>query len=512
MRLENERIRAGAAPDRPFVAAPRGLPWKCCIHLYNVLLVDICLQIVCMRGVCVADDMALSDQSGMVGDAILLARRLIRIPSLTPVSADLAPAAETALDCVQAYLERHGAVCHRLKFEGGDGRWGYPVDNLYATLGGDAAFGHLCFLGHTDVVAPGDLRQWGDDPFSGEIRAGFLHGRGATDMKGAVAAFCAAAAHDAALAAARSPSGRRPRISLIITTDEEWAAVNGTRRVLEWLRANGEEPSLALVGEASSPLRFGTHIKVGRRGSLCGVLRARGTQGHAAYPDLYRNPNRALALALAVLHAWRWDDALPGMCATGFEAVALASGDFRATAIIPGQAEALWNIRFTSRQTTDSLMSRLRSLLADPPDWARGHPDAGRLADIDVIGNVETASMPYYSPPGVFARLVADAIAAETGTPPLMDATGGTTDGRFVHVVFPHAEIVEFGLPESGGVPPEGAAPEAGRGGMHQIGERCSLTDLAALTRSYATIIQHAGECFRQREERPAPEQADGGR
>ncbi len=381
--------------------------------------------------------------------------------------------------------KRASATCHRLPFSGGHEKWGYPVDNLFAEWDGDEALGHLCFIGHVDVVAPGDLRLWTCDPFGGEVRDGFLWGRGATDMKGAVAAFCAAAA-----GFAKSANGARPKISAIITTDEEWAAVNGTRKVLEWMRANGREPTAVLCGEPSSPSRFGTHIKVGRRGSLCGTIKAEGVQGHAAYPDLFENPNRGLALALAVLNAQRWDDELPFMPATAFEPVALTSGDFQATAIIPGEAEALWNIRFTPAQTVDALLGKLRESLDTLPEWAIAHPDAAYLKQITINANISTVSMPYYSPPSRFAELVSQTVSSMMGAAPIVDARGGTTDARFVPLFFPRAEIVELGLPENGG---EGEGVQA-RGGMHQADERCSLSDLSALTECYFQLISRFGQ------------------
>lgn len=416
--------------------------------------------------------------------AIALAQQLIRIPSLTPIDPEARPAAAASLDCVQSYLETRGASCHRLTFEGGHAKWTYPVDNLYATWGNPGASAHLCFIGHTDVVPPGDNRLWSEDPYSGEIHDGFLHGRGATDMKGAVAAFCVAAAH-----CATSPLASAPiRISLILTTDEEWAAVNGVRRVLEWMRAQGEIPTMFIVGEPSSRERFGTHIKVGRRGSLCGRLVVRGVQGHVAYPGLHENPVRALNLALTILNAHRWNDALPGMPETNFEAVALVAGDPGVTAIVPACAEATWNIRFTHQQSVECLLANLQRLLSDPPNWARAHPDCNLLSGIEIIGNTHSVSLPYYSPPSQLAQLVAQVVALETGRCPVMDAAGGTTDGRFVHNYFPEAEILELGLPESGGVPINDEKSGL-QGGMHQVGERCALSDLAVLTHCYAAIL-----------------------
>jgi succinyl-diaminopimelate desuccinylase len=416
----------------------------------------------------------------MEQECFSLACDLVKIPSLTPISPQLLPAAKQSLDCLQAFLEGAGAVCHRLAFQGGHEIWSYPVDNLYAEWSGDAASGHLCFVGHTDVVPPGDLTLWKYDPFSGVIRDGFLWGRGATDMKGAIAAFSAAAA-----SFARSDPRHPPKVSLLITTDEEWAAVNGTCRVLEWMCLNRRPPSVFLIGEPSSPNHLGSHIKVGRRGSLCGVLRAKGIQGHAAYPELFENPNRALTLALTILCAQRWGDSVEGMLPTAFEAIALASGDFNATAIIPGEAQALWNIRFTPQQTVDKLLASLQALLEDPPDWASNHPNRADLAHVTITGNIDTASMPYYSPPSRFAALVSQSLLATTGQAPVLDAGGGTTDGRFIHPLFPGAEIVELGLPENGGA--ESLRPASG--GMHQVDERCSVADLGRLTQCYATIL-----------------------
>jgi succinyl-diaminopimelate desuccinylase len=411
--------------------------------------------------------------------AVGLARDLIRIPSLTPLTADLRPAAAQSLRYLQAFCEAAGARCTWLPFAGGHARWGYPVDNLHIEWGDASEPGGLCFLGHTDVVPPGDLAAWRRDPFSGAIEGGFLHGRGATDMKGAVAAFVAAAA-----------ARPQARASLIITTDEEWAAVNGTRRVLEWMRDSGRRPSGFVVGEPSSEEHFGAAIKLGRRGSLCGELHASGVQGHAAYPGLFVNSNRALSLGIAILHLNRWADASPGMPATSFETIAMASGDFGATAIIPGEARALWNIRFTHRQTPSTLATKLQQLLDNPPQWAKDHPDAPLLSNLRLIANSDTASMSYYSPPAALAALAKSIVHHRTGREPALDCKGGTTDGRFIHTVFPDAEIVELGLPECGGLTRDGQPGEFGKaGGMHQVDECCAIADLASLTRCYGDLL-----------------------
>jgi succinyl-diaminopimelate desuccinylase len=428
---------------------------------------------------------AMLRQRRLEHDCLSLARELIKIQSLTPITPELTSSAALSLDCLENFLEARGARCHRLTFEGGHEKWGYPVDNLFAEWPGDDAFGHLCFIGHTDVVPPGDLSLWSFDPFCGRIQDGFLCGRGATDMKGAVAAFCTAAA-----AFAVSTGRPRPKVGLIVTTDEEWAAINGTRKVLDWMRVSGRNPTAFLVGEPSSPTEFGSHIKIGRRGSLSGTIQVKGVQGHAAYPTLFENPNRTLALALTVLDSHVWDDASEIMPATAFEVVALTAGSFDSTAIIPGEARALWNIRYTPQQTPVGLVAKLKNLLDDLPKWARHHPDSAKLAHIVIHGHTDIASMPYQSAPSSFARLVAGSVAANIGRIPVADAGGGTTDGRFVHAAFPQAEIVELGPPESCG----GKDGTQKHGGMHQPDERCSIANLGLMTRCYTSILSGFGQ------------------
>ena len=419
-----------------------------------------------------------------------LARDLIRIPSLTPTSPELRPAARRSLEALRAYLEATGAACEWLSFEGGHQKWGYLVDNLYAEWPGSAGSPHLCFLGHTDVVPPGDPGAWRRDPFGAVVEGDFLFGRGATDMKGAVAAFAVAAAE-----AARDEHGRRAGISLVITTDEEWAAINGTRRVLDWMLGAGKTPTAFLVGEPSSEEFFGSSIKIGRRGSMGGTLIAKGVQGHAAYPGLFENPNRAIALGLAIFHAYRWYDAAPGLPATNIETVATQSGDFGATAVIPGEARALWNIRFTHHQTPSELAAKLQELLEHPPLWAKDHPDAKELTKLQLIANLDTAAMPYYSPAGALASLAKSVIAKRTHRNAVFDARGGTTDGRFVHGFFPEAEIIELGLPEAGGLTRNRNVGLFGKtGGMHQLDECCSVHDLQTLMWCYLDLIRAYSE------------------
>lgn len=416
--------------------------------------------------------------------AVALAQELVRIPSVTAVTPDLRAPNAAALDVLERFLTAHGATCTRLPYEGGHAKWGYPVDNLYAEWRWGTPRTHLCFMGHTDVVPPGDAALWTASPFSGHVADGWLWGRGATDMKGAVAAFASAAAQ-----AAQAPF-KDAALSLLITADEEWAAVNGSRKVLGWMKDTGRTPTAVLVGEPSSQDTFGTHIKAGRRGSLCGTLEVTGVQGHAAYPGLFDNPNRALMLALSILNTHRWADATPDTPATNFEVIALSSGDFGATAVVPGQARALWNVRHTPAHTAAQIAATLDGLLKHPPAWAHQHPDAPRLAKVKLVANLDTASRPYRSAPGAFAHTVADAVQAVLGTRPVFDGAGGTTDGRFVHDFFPDAEIVELGVPERGGAAPGPRPADYGtKGGMHQVDERVRVADLEHVEQCYARTI-----------------------
>jgi len=421
-------------------------------------------------------------------DVIELARDLIRVPSVTALQAEHLHTSTQALDVLEAQLAKLGFTCWRKLFEGGHAKWSYPVDNLYAEITLGTPQSHFCYLGHVDVVPVGEHAAWRTPPFAATLEDGYLYGRGTTDMKGSVAAITSAVA-----ALLQGDTSRMNlRIGLLITTDEEWAAVNGTKPVLKWLKEElGRTIDMVLVGEPSSQDKLGSHIKIGRRGSLCGTLTAHGVQGHAAYPDLFQNPNRTLALALAILHELQWDDGSANYPHTQFETVALIAGDRNATAVIPQKAEAVWNIRFTPQQNTETLVARLRDALSNPPAWAMQHADFKRLSQLELVANVDTVSVPYASTPAVLASALQAAITATLGSPAQLDATGGTTDGRFVQSYFPQAEVLEFGLPERGGLQ-NGLPPHdyLKKGGMHQADERASVSDLQNLQRIYLATLQ----------------------
>ena len=429
--------------------------------------------------------------------AVRMAQALVRIPSVTPVDVKDAPTAKRALNTMTSAALSSGASATRMTFSGGHDKWDYPVENVYLEWTFGKPDKHICYIGHLDVVPPGDAEKWSSNPYNGDIRDGYLHGRGVTEMKGAVAAFATAVKE----AAADLRETGNIRISMVLTTDEEWAAVNGTDKMLAWMKKNGKTPDAFIVGEPGSPDKLGSHIKLGRRGSLVGKFNAAGVQGHAANNGAFENPNRALALAVAVMNSHAWQDGNEYFPATNFETIAVKSGDFAQSAIVPGKAEALWNIRFTPEHTPDSLEDFIKDKLANPPEWAQQHPDAALLKKIAVIANKDTASTPYFRPPGALAGAAQSAIKDITGQDAVYDGSGGTTDGRFVSKYFPDADIIELGLPERGGVVGNDVpADYKERGGMHQIDERAALRDIAGLRDIYKkTVLNYDGMLSKQK-------------
>ena len=424
--------------------------------------------------------------------AVQLAQALVRIPSFTPVHSIHRTAGRNTLQLLNQHARASGATTKWLKFSGDHEKWDYPVDNLYVewTFGNPdcSPAANLCFIGHTDVVPLGDESAWTHPPFGGEIVNHYLYGRGATDMKGAVAAFFSAVA----TAAARGKLANM-RLGAIITTDEEWAAVNGTRKVLHWLKKSGKSYDAFLVGEPSSTDVVGSHIKLGRRGSINGKLVVKGTQGHAAYPDSFINPNHTLALALSILDNHPFNDRTPHMPASNFETIWLNSGDPDATAVIPGSAEAGWNVRFTPRYTPQQVVEALQTALAHPPGWAQRHPATPFLPSVTVQANLHSVSLPYRSTPGNLTAKLREAIRVINAQAPEINCDGGTTDGRFVHEHFPNAEVVEFGPAECGGLTYDGKMPAdyRQRGGMHQVDERIALADLEGLHDIYRRLLEN---------------------
>jgi succinyl-diaminopimelate desuccinylase len=373
-------------------------------------------------------------------DPVALAAALIRCPSVTPADGG-------ALATLTAALEPHGFRCHDLRFSAPDTP---DVDNLYARWGDSGR--NFCFAGHTDVVPPGDLATWSTDPFAGTIRDGLLIGRGAADMKGGIAAFTAAATQ---FLAARGDEFAGS-ISLLITGDEEGVAINGTTKMLGWLAERGERLDACVVGEPTNPERIGDMIKIGRRGSLTGTLTVHGVAGHTAYPHLADNPAHRLVAMLDDLIARPLDEGTDHFQPSTLQISTIDIGN-PASNVIPGEARAVFNIRFNDRWNGAALETWLRETLAVQD----GHWDLA----------VRVSGEPFLTPPGVLADLIADSVEAETGRRPELSTSGGTSDARFICRVCP---VAEFGL--------------VGRT-MHKADEAVALDELRQLTAIYVGLL-----------------------
>lgn len=373
-----------------------------------------------------------------------LARGLIRCPSITPTDAG-------ALELLERALAEGGFQCRRLTFRD-DGT--LPVDNLFARIG--SGMPHLCFAGHTDVVPPGDEGLWTYPPFGGVIEDGVLYGRGASDMKGAIAAFAAAA-----LDYARSKGDDIPgSISLLITGDEEGPGINGTRKVLDWMAANGEQPDHALVGEPTNATRLGEAIKIGRRGSLNGRLLVTGVQGHVAYPHLAKNPLKGLVAALARLYDAPLDFGSAYFSPSNFEVTSIDVGN-ATTNVIPVKTEAMFNIRYNDRHSAESLKTKVWEVAAKILE----------PSGLEFELAFEPPSPTFLTEPGQLDSILTQAVREITGVTPSLSTDGGTSDARFIKELCP---VVEFGLLTKT---------------IHKIDEHVSLADLEQLTAVYRRFL-----------------------
>jgi succinyl-diaminopimelate desuccinylase len=371
-------------------------------------------------------------------EALPLARDLIRKPSVTPRD-------EGALDVLQAALNQLGFVCERMKFDG-DG--GDPTDNLYARLGTEAP--NFCFAGHTDVVPVGN--GWTAEPFTGDVIDGHLYGRGAADMKGAIAAFTAAVARY--LKDHGKPKGS---ISFLITGDEEGDAINGTVKMLSALKARGEKLDVCVVGEPTNPTKLGEMIKIGRRGSLTAKLTVYGTQGHSAYPHLADNPITRLMNMLNAITAQPLDEGSAHFQASTLAITTVDVGN-TASNVIPAVAKAAFNIRFNDLHTGASLKAWLTKTF---DEVAAGHYEL----------NARISGESFLTPPGELSGLVSNAVKAVLGVTPELSTTGGTSDARFIKDACPVCEFGMVGL------------------SMHKADERCAVADLESLTKIYQHVL-----------------------
>jgi succinyl-diaminopimelate desuccinylase len=376
-------------------------------------------------------------------DTVQILQDLIRCPSVTPLDAG-------ALDYLETLLSAAGFACHRLVFKDQDTP---DIDNLFARYGSTAP--HLCFAGHTDVVPVGDEADWSQPPFGGVISNGQLYGRGATDMKGSVAAFAAAA-----IDYVKENSKAAGSISFLITGDEEGPAINGTIKVLEWMKKFHHVPDHCLVGEPTCMDALGDTIKIGRRGSLSFIVTVEGKQGHVAYPNKTDNPVHKLARFVDRISSTPLD-----IGNEHFDPSTLAVTTFdvnnKATNVVPARATAKFNIRFSTEHNYETLRAWVDDKIATVKAELGGR--------WTVVTNEGAEA--FITEPGSFVGLVQDAVEQETGLLPKLSTTGGTSDARFVKDYCP---VLEFG--------PTNAT-------IHQVDECINVEELKSTTRIYRRII-----------------------
>ena len=370
-------------------------------------------------------------------DPIALAQALIRCPSVTPADAG-------ALDVLEGALKPLGFDCHRLRFG--------EIGNLYARIG--TAAPNFCFAGHTDVVPPGDVSLWRHDPFAARIEKGVLYGRGAADMKSAVAAFVAAAAD------VLTEGPPRGSISLLITGDEEGVATDGTVRVLGWMREKGERIDHALVGEPTSAARAGDTLKIGRRGSITFRFTASGTQGHTAYPHRAVNPLPVLAKLITLL------DAPLDKGSAHFEPSNLVFTTFDvgnpANNVSPATAHATCNIRFNDLHTPESLDALVR----------RAADEAAGNSGVSIGIETQLSGVSFLTRPGAYTGLIAAAVMEVNGKAPDFSTGGGTSDARFIK---DHCAVAELGLPGTT---------------MHKTDEAMPISEIRRLSEIYRAVLR----------------------
>jgi succinyl-diaminopimelate desuccinylase len=367
-------------------------------------------------------------------DPVELALALISCPSITPARGEV-------FDVLESALRDNGFDVHRwVMGEAPDG----PTENMVATRGTGSP--HFGFAGHLDVVPPGD--GWGSDPFEPVIADGVLTGRGANDMKSAIAAFVAAVADF---------ENQAGTISLLITGDEEGYATYGTPRIIDWLNERGIRPDMILIGEPTSLDRLGDTVKIGRRGSVNMWIDVPGTQGHVAYPHRADNPIPRLARIMAALDELHLDDGTEQFPPSNLEFTGISTPT-HASNVIPTSATAQLNIRFNNLQQGQKLVEMVEQIAR------REAPDATVRARI--------SGEAFLTPPGQLYDVVVSAIREETGMDPELSTSGGTSDGRFLIKLCP---VVDFGLPNAS---------------MHKVGEHAAIDDIHALRRIYRRVLE----------------------
>ena len=373
-------------------------------------------------------------------DPIKLSQNLISCPSVTPIDAG-------AIKVISAELERLGFTCHMLPFATKESP---EVLNLYARLGDVSP--NFCFAGHTDVVPAGEISKWSVDPFAAVIKDGRLYGRGAADMKPAIAGFISAIEQFLKVRGDDFIGS----ISLLITGDEEGIAVNGTTKVLDWLTEKGETLDSCIVGEPTNPLRLGEMVKIGRRGSFSANIKVYGASGHVAYPHLADNPIHRLMKMLAAIIDLPLDSGTEHF-PPSVPVVTSIDVNNPITNVIPSEATAKLNIRFNDLHTGESL----KNLLTERMDTIGGEYEI----------SVRVSGEPFLSPPGKLSKIITNAVKTVTGLTPELSTTGGTSDARFIRK---HCPVCEFGLTNET---------------AHKTDENSKLEDIYNLAKIYFSVL-----------------------
>ncbi len=374
-----------------------------------------------------------------------LAKELIRFPSVTKTDAGV-------IKFLEKKLKKIGFKTKILEFKDKNS---YPVKNLYARLG--TASPNFCYAGHLDVVPPGDLNDWTVNPFKPAVKKGYLIGRGANDMKSSIAAFVTAVSNFSKINEKFGGS-----ISLLITGDEEGIAINGTKKVVEYLRKRKEKIDFCLVGEPTNPNKLGEMIKIGRRGSMTGKLSVIGIQGHVAYPNRANNPSTALVQILKELKEIKFDKGTKDFQPTNLE-ITKINIDNSADNVIPRLASASFNIRFNNKHTSDKLKNKINKIIKKICNKNKSK----YKIEYSVSGEA------FLTEPNKTTFMIQNTIKKITKIKPKLSTTGGTSDARFIRKIAP---CLEFGL--------------VGKT-MHKVGECVSLSDLKKLTLIYTKILDN---------------------
>jgi succinyl-diaminopimelate desuccinylase len=374
-----------------------------------------------------------------------LAKELIKFPTVTPIDAGI-------MKFLEKKLKTLGFKTKILEFKEKNSK---PVKNLYARLGNQGP--NFCYAGHLDVVPPGNLKDWTVNPFKPSIKKGYLIGRGANDMKSSIAAFVSAVSNF--VGNKRKFNGS---ISFLITGDEEGVAINGTKKVVDYLRKKKEKIDFCLVGEPTNPNKLGEMVKIGRRGSMTGRLTIIGVQGHVAYPQRANNPSTALVKILKELKEIKFDNGTKDFQPTNLEITKINIDNF-ADNVIPGLANAKFNIRFNNKHTSSSIKKKIDRIIKKISNKNKSK----YKIDYSVSGEA------FLTKPNKTTFMIRDIIKKITKIKPQLSTTGGTSDARFIRKIAP---CLEFGL--------------VGKT-MHKVDEAVSLSDLKKLTLIYSNILQN---------------------